>query len=248
MTVGRLDNGAVQEADARRQEIAESLGAVLERISRARAAAGRGDVVDLVVVTKTFPASDVETLAALGVTDVAENRDQEAREKRAQAATPAAAGLRWHMIGQLQRNKAASVARWADVVESVDRPEVAAALSRGAVSADRSIEVLVQVALDPQPQPGRGGVHPESAVDLAAGVADLPGLVLRGVMGVAPYPGDPDDAFERLARVSAAIRERWPAADRVSAGMSGDLEQAIAHGATQVRVGGAILGHRVTVQ
>jgi pyridoxal phosphate enzyme (YggS family) len=233
--------------EARTAQIEGGLAAVRARIEAARLAAGRADSVELVVVTKTFPAADVDILAALGITEVAENRDQEARAKREECA-PAAAGLRWHMIGQLQRNKAASVARWADVVESVDRPEIADALGRAASNAGRVLEVLLQVALDVDPRDGRGGVPPAAAMALAERVAEQPGLVLRGVMGVAPYPGDPQEAFGRLQAVSQELRARWPQADRVSAGMSGDLEQAVANGATQVRIGGAVLGQRSYVQ
>jgi pyridoxal phosphate enzyme (YggS family) len=258
MPADLIDNGVMQDSSARRAEIADGLAAVRDRIRRACADAERLDSVALVVVTKTFPASDVSLLAALGVQDVAENRDQDARTKRREvsgADVPGAdvpdaggGGLRWHMIGQLQRNKAASVARWADVVESVDRAEVALALGRGAEAAGRTLEVLVQVALDPIPEPRRGGVDPAHAVDLAAVVDREPGLLLRGVMGVAPLDGDPDDAFSRLERVASQVRGRWPSADRISAGMSADLEHAVAYGATQVRVGGAILGHRAPVQ
>ena len=231
----------------RTAQIAAGLQAVRARIDAARAAAGRTDDVHLVVVTKTFPASDVDILAALGVTEVAENRDQEARAKH-EACDPSAAGLRWHMIGQLQRNKAASVARWADVVESVDRQELAVALGRAAVDAGRVLEVLLQISLDPQPRADRGGANPADARELAARVAEQPGLILRGVMGVAPFPGDPGEAFGRLRAVSDELRTHWPEADRISAGMSGDLEQAVAHGATQVRIGGAVLGQRSYVQ
>jgi PLP dependent protein len=158
------------------------------------------------------------------------------------------------MIGQLQRNKAASVARWADVVESVDRLELVAALGRAAASHERTLEVLLQVSLDAVVVPGRGGADPVDVPELAAAVAAEPALSLRGVMGVAPYPGDdasaggPAEAFARLARVSAMLRDTWPDADRISAGMSGDLEEAVAHGATQVRIGGAVLGQRTYVQ
>jgi pyridoxal phosphate enzyme (YggS family) len=238
------DNGVVTRAD----EVAAGLAAVRARIDAAARKAGRTDHVDLVVVTKTFPATDVRILAALGVTDVAENRDQEARQKRVDAEDHDGPIQRWHMIGQLQRNKAASVARWADVVESVDRPELVDALERGARAADRRLGILLQVALDPQPRPDRGGVDPRHADDLAARVGRAEGLELLGVMGVAPYPGDPDDAFARLMAVSEEIRRSWPGAGVVSAGMSGDLEQAVAAGATQVRVGGAVLGARPAVQ
>jgi pyridoxal phosphate enzyme (YggS family) len=229
--------------DARVREIAAGLAAVRERIDRAREAAGRLDPVRLVVVTKTFPASDIAILAGLGVTDVGENRDQEARAKR-DPQVP----VRWHMIGQLQRNKAASVARWADVVESVDRHEVVGPLGRAAASEGRDLDVLVQVCLDPVPTPGRGGAVPAEVPGIARAVRDHEGLRLAGVMGVAPHPGDPAAAFARLAEVAEAVRAVDPDAREVSAGMSGDLEAAIAQGATQVRIGGAVLGTRTPVQ
>lgn len=244
---------ADESAPDRVGQLRAGLADVHARIDRARVAAGRTDEVALVVVTKTFPSSDVEILAALGVTDVAENRDQEAKAKRV-ATEARAPGLRWHMIGQLQRNKAASVARWADVVESVDRLELVAALGRAAASHERTLEVLLQVSLDAVVVRGRGGVDPLDVPELAAAVAAEPALSLRGVMGVAPNPGDgvpaeaASAAFARLAGVSALLRETWPGADRISAGMSGDLEEAVAHGATQVRIGGAVLGQRTYVQ
>lgn len=235
---------------ARIAEILDGLQTVRRRIEAARLAAGRADQIGLVVVTKTFPAQDVLILEHLGVDAVGENRDQEARPKRDEVRLrdAADAGVRWHMIGQLQRNKAASVARWADIVESVDRPELVPALGRAARAAGRHLEVLIQVALDAVPLPQRAGVAPDRALDLAAAVVAEDSLELRGVMGVAPYPGDPDEAFGALAEVSRSLRDRWPYADRMSAGMSGDLEEAVVHGATQVRIGGAILGPRPAVQ
>lgn len=244
MTDGRTGDGPA--GLARREEVQAGLDAVRSRIDDARRAAGRADPVALVVVTKTFPAADVDILAGLGVDDVAENRDQEARAKRAECVD--AAPLRWHMIGQLQRKKAGSVARWADVVESVDRAELVAPLDRAAQEAGRVLDVLIQVSLDPDPVPGRGGAMPDEVRSLADLVGAHPGLALRGVMGVAPYPGDPDEAFARLQALSERLRADHPRADRISAGMSGDLEQAVAHGATQVRIGGAVLGQRSYVQ
>jgi pyridoxal phosphate enzyme (YggS family) len=232
----------------RADQIADGLAEVRERIDVARRQAGRPDEVELVVVTKTFPASDVRILAELGVADVAENRDQEARTKREQVEADGGPILRWHMIGQLQRNKAKSVTRWADVVESVDRLELVSALARGAEAAGRHVDVLIQVALDPVPTPDRGGSDPLAVPGLAALIAEQDQLTLRGVMGVAPYPGDPGAAFTRLADVSRVVRGAWPNARVVSAGMSGDLEEAIRAGATQVRIGGAVLGDRPTVQ
>lgn len=236
--------------DERLALLSERLTQVRERIDRACQAAGRVDQVDLVVVTKTYPASDVDLLAELGVRDVGENRDQEAKAKRADVHS---GQLRWHMIGQLQRNKAASVARWADVVESVDRLALVSALARGATQADRDLPlgVLIQVALDPPESIDRGGCAPEDVLTLAQAISDEERLELQGVMAVAPHPATgigPDQAFAQLREVAGPLRERWPSARTISAGMSDDLEEAIAHGATQVRIGGAILGPRPVVQ
>lgn len=229
----------------RQAEIEANLAEVRARVQSACRAVGRDPgEVRLVVVTKTFPASDVAILVDLGCTDVAENRDQEAGPKRAAVESESPTAMRWHMIGQLQRNKARSVATWADIVESVDRTSLASALSTAAVALGRSIDVMIQVCLDRDPAPGRGGIPPAQALELANLCQSLPSLDLVGVMGVAPYPGDPDEAFGRLAEVHARIREAHPSATELSAGMSGDLESAIAHGATQVRIGGAVLGKR----
>jgi PLP dependent protein len=235
--------------DPRSDELGDRLRAVRERVERACAAAGRppGDVT-VVVVTKTFPAQDVQRLAGLGVRDVGENRDQEARQKVldvARGGGPGTDRLRWHFVGQLQRNKAASVARYADVVHSVDRAALVGALSKGAVAAARELEVLVQVELDPPGQrTGRGGVDVGELPAVAEQVLQAPGLVLRGVMGVAPLGGDPTEAFTRLAEAALVLRRSSPDAVWISAGMSGDLEQAVACGATHLRVGSAVLGSR----
>ena len=231
-------------SEDRQSEIAAALAAVQARIGDACDRAGRTNDIDLLVVTKTFPVSDIEILASLGIREIGENRDQEATRKKAEVT----ADIRWHMLGQVQRNKAASVAGWADVVEAVDRPELVGSLARAAATAGRRLEVLIQVSLDGQMGSGRGGADPSDAVALAELVDRESALALRGVMAVAPRAGDPDSAFSLLSEVSESIRARWPDADRVSAGMSGDLEQAIAHGATQVRIGGAILGRRAAVQ
>ena len=225
---------------SRRDEIATNLAAVRARIERACADAGRDpDEVTLVAVTKTFPASDVRLLCELGVGDVGENRDQEARPKHE---TCAELPLRWHFVGQLQRNKARSVASYADVVHSVDSVALAAALDRAASGHGREVVGLVQVSLDGDP--GRGGVVPDEVEAVAAAVAGSSALRLGGVMAVAPLGADPDEAFARLAEVSTRLRRSHPAATVVSAGMSGDLDSAIRHGATHVRVGTALLGRR----
>jgi pyridoxal phosphate enzyme (YggS family) len=225
-------------ADDRRAELAANLHDVEERIAAACRAAGRDRAeVTLVAITKTWPASDAALLRDLGVTDLGENRDQEARPKAAEVPD-----VRWHFVGRLQTNKAASVASYADVVEAVDRPHLVEALAKGAARAGRELDVLVQVSLDADP--GRGGVPAQDVPALAASVEAAPGLRLRGVMAVAPLDEDPAAAFARLAAIAAVLRAEHPAATVVSAGMSGDLEQAIAAGATHVRVGTALLGHR----
>lgn len=239
----RQSSAQASAQEARRRQIAANLSEVHDRIASACRTSGRlPEQVRLAVVTKTFPASDVEILAELGCTDVAENRDQEARDKF--AAVGPATGLRWHMIGQLQRNKVKSVAGWADVVESVDRSEIAHALSHAAATRDRVLDIHIQVSLDPIFTAGRGGVDPAQAEALALEILALPGLRLTGVMGVAPHPGDPVRAFALLADVLQRLQQVHPACTQMSAGMSQDLEEAIGAGATQVRIGGAVLGNR----
>ncbi|MFD5102808.1 YggS family pyridoxal phosphate-dependent enzyme [Streptomyces albidochromogenes] len=232
----------------RKAQLAANLARVEERIATACAAAGRArDEVTLIVVTKTYPASDVRLLAELGVRHVAENKDQEAAPK---AAGSADLPVSWHFVGQLQTNKVRSVASYADVVQSVDRARLVTALSTAAVRAERELDCLIQVALDAESgeRGERGGVAPDGIEELAAKVAEAPGLRLGGLMTVAPlagpYAGREQAAFERLMEFSSSLRSAHPAANMVSAGMSTDLEQAVAAGATHVRVGTAVLGVR----
>jgi pyridoxal phosphate enzyme (YggS family) len=227
---------------SRRAELAANLAAVRARIAAAARAAGRdpGDVT-LIAVTKTYPAADIALLAELGVTDVGESRDQEAAGK---AAGLSDLPLRWHFVGQLQTNKARSVARYADVVHSVDRTGLVEALSRAAADRAVDLDLLVQLNLDPDPDSGRGGVTPADLPRLADEIAAAPGVRLRGLMLVAPPGVDPTPVFARLAEVSAGLRVDHPDADWISAGMSGDLEAAVARGATHVRVGSGLLGTR----
>ena len=223
---------------SRRDDLAANLAALERRIAAACAAAGRSrDEVTLIAVTKTWPAGDVELLRELGITDVGENRDAEAAEKAAQVT-----GVRWHFVGAVQTNKARSVASYADVVHSVDRLGLVDALAAGARRAERTVDVLVQVSIDGDP--GRGGAVAEQVPAVADAVAGADGLRLAGVMCVAPLGGDPAVAFARLAEVAADLRKDHPDARMVSAGMSGDLEQAVAAGANALRVGTALLGHR----
>jgi len=228
--------------EARRDEVATNLEAVRGRIAASCAEAGRAaDDVRLVVVTKFFPASDVRILAELGVTDVGENRHQEAEAKAAECGD---LGLVWHFIGGLQSNKAAAVAAYSSIVESVDRRKLVGPLSRGAQQRDRAVDVLLQVSLDPPGASGRSGADPDGLDDLAASVSEAEMLELRGLMAVAPLGEDPAAAFARLADLRAGFLTRHPDATWLSAGMSADLEQAIRAGATHVRVGSAVLGSR----
>jgi PLP dependent protein len=230
--------------DARTEQIAANLASVRERIAAACRAAGREpESVTLVAVTKTYPAEDVARLAELGVTEVGENRDQEAAAKA--AAVP---GVHWHFVGQLQRNKARSVAGYAEAVHSVDSLRLVDALADAVVKAGRAapLGALVQVSLDDDEH--RGGALTGQVEKVAEAIAASPALALRGVMAVAPLGWEPDEAFARLAAMASRIRQRFSgtdgAADWISAGMSDDLESAILHGSTHVRVGSALLGKR----
>jgi PLP dependent protein len=229
-------------AEARLGQLRHNLAAVQARIDAACAGAARDPSdVHLIAVTKTFPARDVELLNRLGVGDFGENKDQEAAPKAAQCA---AAGVRprWHFVGQLQVNKVASVATYADVVHSVDRLRLVSALGRRAAQAGREIDCLVQVSLDQAT--GRGGVPPGHVLEIAGAVNQEPGLLLAGVMAIAPLGAPPRPAYARLREIAASVRAHFPGADAISAGMSGDLDEAIAEGATHVRIGTALLGGR----
>jgi PLP dependent protein len=223
-------------------ELTTNLAAVRTSIAAACAAAGRSSAeVQLIAVTKTFPASDIMLLNHLGVADIGENKDQEAAPK---VAACAAAGLelRWHFVGQLQVNKAASVASYAYMVHSVDRLRLIDALSRRAAATGRQVRCLVQVSLDARP--GRGGADPGQVLDLAGAIAGRDGLALAGVMAVAPLGQPARPAYAQLRRVAEMVRGAHPGAQVISAGMSRDLGDAIAEGATHVRIGTALLGGR----
>ena len=225
---------------SRREELAARLADVRRRIAKACAAAGRdpGDIT-LIAVTKTRPASDVRLLSELGLADVGENRDAEAAPKAAQCAD---LNLTWHFIGQLQTNKVASVVRYAHVVHSVDRLRLIRALGQAARRAERVIDGLIEVSLDGDP--ARGGAPAGEVPALAEALEAEPGLVLGGVMAIAPLGMPPADAFARLLDSAEAVRAVRPSATVISAGMSGDLEAAVEAGATHLRIGTALLGDR----
>ncbi len=224
-------------------DLAERLADVDARIARALRASGRApDEVSRIVVTKFHPPELIDRLAALGVRDVGENRQQELTAKR--AALACASDLTWHFIGQAQTNKARAVRAAADVVHSVDRIRIADALHAAAPEdAVAPLDVLIQVNLTDDA--GRGGVSPGGAEELATHLAaNCPTLRLRGVMAVAPLDESPASAFARLAEAAGTVRSVVPAATWISAGMTGDFEEAIAAGATHLRIGSAITGPR----
>lgn len=235
----------------RRAELAANLARLRTRIASACQAAGRdpGEVT-LVAVTKTFPVSDIVMLAELGVPDIGENRDQEAAPKAAEVAA-SGVDVRWHFVGRLQRNKSRSVVRYADVVHSVDSVGLAEALAaaRSRVGEGGPLDVLVQVSIDNDPARGGALRGPRSAPDrsldrVVETVAAHRELRLAGLMAIAPLDWPPEQAFALLAEVAADLRADHPDATLISAGMSADLEPAIAYGATHVRIGSALLGKR----
>jgi pyridoxal phosphate enzyme (YggS family) len=236
--------------DPRSAELAGRLAAVRKRIALAAEASGRaGRPPSLIVVTKFHPAADIRRLAALGVTDVGENRDQEAAAKAAELAGLA---LNWHFVGQLQSKKAKSVVRYAAAVHSVDRPQLVDALAKAVRNEMDSggrapLDCFIQVSLEDDGGTHRGGAAPADVPLLAERIAGSTGLNLAGVMAVAPLGAPPEPAFEKLAGVSARLVADHPGASAISAGMSQDLEAAITFGATHLRIGSDILGSRPAV-
>ncbi|HWN27838.1 MAG TPA: YggS family pyridoxal phosphate-dependent enzyme [Actinomycetospora sp.] len=238
------------EVDARRAELAEALAAVSARVADAARAADRDPAeVGLLAVTKTWPAADVALLTDLGLAAFGENKEQEGAAKAAElAALRPDAPARWHVVGRLQRNKARSLVRWAHAVDSVDSARLVDALESAAAKAvdagERTapLEVLLQVSVDADP--GRGGAPVDQVPALADRVAGCAHLSLGGVMTVAPQDVAPEEAFATVWEVAARVRAAHPHATTLSAGMSGDLEAAVAHGSTVVRVGTALLGRR----
>ncbi|MGX7680401.1 YggS family pyridoxal phosphate-dependent enzyme [Jatrophihabitans sp. DSM 45814] len=228
----------------RSAQLETNLAAVRDRIAQACQAADRSpDEVRLVAVTKFFPALDAAILAALGVSDLGESRDQEAAAKAAAVAGMTDQRVDWHFVGRLQTNKARSVAGYASFVHSVDRVELLKPLATGAAQADRqNLGVFVQVSLDGDVS--RGGVVGTDVLRLAGEIVRHESLRLQGVMAIAPLGANADRSFADLAVISARLSSEYPGATMISAGMSGDLEAAIRRGATHVRIGTALLGRR----
>jgi PLP dependent protein len=240
-------------ASVRERELADALSALRARLADAAQAAGRNaEEIELLPITKFFPASDVLLLRNLGCRAFGESREQEASNKSAEvAAVLGAEPIRWHMVGRIQRNKARSIADWAYAAHSVDSAKVIAALNRAATEAleqgrrAEPLRVYLQLSLDGDES--RGGVdigRPDSVDELCASVDSAENLELVGLMAIPPLEADPDDAFARLQEEKERVQKAYQQALGLSAGMSSDLESAVKHGSTCVRVGTALLGQR----
>jgi pyridoxal phosphate enzyme (YggS family) len=226
----------------RLSEIQSNLEIIQTRIKNACSAAGRDiSEITLIAVTKTYPASDVDLLKQLGIENVGENRDQEASAKKLEVKNE----FKWHFIGQLQSNKAKSVVNYADLIHSVDRWSLAKEIQKSAQGIDKVQQVLIQVDLDQSgPDPTRGGIWPAELRELAKLITQASHLELMGLMSVAPLGEKPELAFARLKDIRASFLKEHPQAQILSAAKSDDLEAAILHGATHLRIGSALLGER----
>jgi PLP dependent protein len=240
-------------ASARERELAEALSAVRARLASAAEAANRNpNEIELLPITKFFPASDVLILRRLGCLEFGESREQEASKKSAEVgAVLGTEPIRWHMVGRIQRNKARSIAQWAYAAHSVDSAKVITALDRAASEAleqggrPEPLRVYIQLSLDGDES--RGGVdigRPDSVDELCAAVAGADGLALAGLMAIPPLDADPEDAFTRLQEEKERVQKAFAQPLGLSAGMSSDLESAVKHGSTCVRVGTALMGQR----
>ena len=222
----------------RTSEITANLNDVKAQIASAALKAGRdADEITLIVVTKTFPVSDLEILYSLGLREFGENRDQEAVEKVAKLPSD----INWNFQGGIQSNKLRSISTWAGCIHSVDKLKYAQIISEQNIGKPK--EIFIQVSLD-QPPESRGGVDPKKLIDLASEITKLPGISLKGLMAIAPLDLPEEQAFLKLKEIQADFVAAFKDAKYLSAGMSGDYEMAISHGATHLRIGSSILGNR----
>ncbi|OBK72216.1 YggS family pyridoxal phosphate-dependent enzyme [Mycobacterium sp. 1274761.0] len=240
-------------ATAREVELASALSRVRERLVRAADAAGRNvEEIQLLPITKFFPATDVLILTQLDCVEFGESREQEAAAKSAECnSLGPASPIRWHMVGRIQRNKARSIATWAHAAHSVDSARLISALDRACCRtlADGSrsdpLAVYIQISLDGDVERGGVDIARQDLVDeLCAQAHSAQGLQFVGLMGIPPLGADPDEAFARLQAEHQRVQPAYPQRLGLSAGMSGDLEAAVKHGSTCVRVGTALLGQR----
>jgi len=222
----------------RKAELSRSLADVRSRILDATAKASRTvEELTLVAVTKTYPTSDVEILYQLGVTDFGENRSAEGLEKS--ALVPA----HWHFQGQIQSNKIAAISSWAHTVHSLDDLSHVPKFDRAVGEIpEKRLNIFIQISLDGDST--RAGVRGDDLLALGQAISSTKYLDLAGLMVVPPVQAEPEKAFSEVAELAQHFRQEFPSAQSLSAGMSGDYEIAIAHGATHIRVGSQILGPR----
>jgi pyridoxal phosphate enzyme (YggS family) len=226
-------------------ELGQRYQAIVDKIATAATSANREpNEITLVVVTKNHPHQLVLDLLDLGARDFGENRDQEANPKAKQIALESKQAFNWHFIGQLQTNKVKSVLEYASFLHSLDRTSLLEELIKR--TAERAVPLKVFVQVNMTDDPERGGVNPAELMAFAERVVSSPGLELVGLMGVGGLDVAPEREFERLAELSGQLQQIAPNADRLSMGMSGDFEAAIAYGATHLRIGTAITGNRPT--
>lgn len=223
-------------------DICENLQAIRRRIDAAARKTGRteGDIV-LVVVTKTRSVAEIREAIACGATDIGENYVQEAEAKYSEIGN----GLRWHMIGHLQRNKVKHAVEFFDMIQSVDSEELAREIGRRAEAIGRCMDVLVEVKISSEPT--KFGVDCDEALRLADRISDISGIRVCGLMGMAPIVSDPEAARPYFARLKQ-IWDKLPQEQRLylSMGMTQDFEIAIEEGSNMVRIGTAIFGPRDT--
>jgi pyridoxal phosphate enzyme (YggS family) len=226
----------------RRQEIEENLNQVRKNIAEAASKSGRNpDDINLIVVTKTFPISDLEILYSLGLREFGENRDQEASVK----AKALPQDINWHFQGGIQSNKLKSICSWASMIHSVDQFKYAQIISEQ--KSATPMQIFIQVSLD-QPPESRGGVDPGKLIELANQISSLPNLKVLGLMAVGPVDLEVEPAFARLQQIQASFLTYFKDANFLSSGMSGDYEMAISYGATHLRIGSSILGNRALIK
>jgi pyridoxal phosphate enzyme (YggS family) len=222
----------------RKVELSRSLADVQGRILEATSRASRkSEEVTLIAVTKTYPVSDVEILHELGVSNFGENRNAEGQEKSALVSA------HWHYQGQIQSNKIAAISSWAQTVHSLDDLSHVAKFDRavGEIPGKR-LNFFIQISLDGDST--RAGVRGDELIAMGQAISSAKNLDLVGLMVVPPVQAEPEKAFSEVAELAQRFRQDFPMAQSLSAGMSGDFEIAIAHGATHIRVGSQILGPR----
>jgi pyridoxal phosphate enzyme (YggS family) len=227
---------------SRKMEIETNLNQVRQKITDAASKSGRNpNEINLIVVTKTFPISDLEILYSLGLREFGENRDQEASVK----AKALPQDINWHFQGGIQSNKLKSICSWASVIHSVDQFKYAKIISEQPSA--KANQIFIQVSLDEPPE-SRGGVAPAKLIELANQISSLPNIKVLGLMAVGPVDREIEPAFARLQQIQAGFLTEFKDAVFLSSGMSGDYEMAISYGATHLRIGSSILGNRAPIK